>query len=211
MTVPVRSIQRLMLGAIAALALLPASAFAGGLEQLKAFVDGTRSGRSSFQQVVTGKDRRERTSTGTFYFQRPGRFRWSYDKPVEQLIVGDGTKLWIFDRDLNQVIVRAQAAALGGRPAALLAGDNALERNFTLSDAGTADGLAMVEARPKSPDAGLQRVRLGFRDNLPRRMELVDAFGNTTLLTFDRFERNPTLEPALFAFVPPSGADVVGE
>ena len=211
MTVPVRSIQRLMLGAIAALALLPASAFAGGLEQLKAFVDGTRSGRSSFQQVVTGKDRRERTSTGTFYFQRPGRFRWSYDKPVEQLIVGDGTKLWIFDRDLNQVIVRAQAAALGGSPAALLAGDNALERNFTLSDAGIADGLAMVEARPKSPDAGLQRVRLGFRDNLPRRMELVDAFGNTTLLTFDLFERNPTLEAALFAFVPPPGADVVGE
>ena len=211
MTVPVRSIRWLMLGAIAALVLLPASAIGGGLEQLKAFVDGTRSGRSSFQQVVTGKDRRDRTSTGMFYFHRPGQFRWSYDKPVEQLIVGDGAKLWIFDRDLNQVIVRAQTAALGGSPAALLAGDNALERNFTLSDAGTADGLAMVEARPKSPDAGLQRVRLGFRDNLPRRMELIDAFGNTTLLTFDRFERNPTLDAALFAFTPPPGADVVGE
>jgi outer membrane lipoprotein carrier protein len=209
--VPTLSLLRPTIAAIVALALLPALATAGGLEQLKAFVDGSRSGRSTFQQVVTGKDRHDRTSTGTFYFQRPGRFRWSYEKPVEQVIVGDGTKLWIYDRDLNQVIVRGQAAALGGSPAALLAGDNALERNFTLTDAGIADGLAMIEARPKSPDAGITRVRIGFRDNLPRRMELVDAFGNSTLLSFDRFERNPSLDPALFAFVPPPGADVVGE
>ena len=199
------------IAAFAASSLVAGHAAADGLTQLKAFVDAAKSGRSSFRQVVTGKERRERTSTGTFSFQRPGRFRWSYDKPVEQLIVGDGTRLWIFDRDLNQVIVRAQAAALGSSPAALLAGDNALEHNFTLSDGGTVDGLAMVEARPKAADAGLQRVRIGFRDNLPRRMELVDAFGNTTLLTFDRFERNPALDPALFAFVPPPGADVVGE
>lgn len=199
------------IGVVAAIAMLPAVAVAGGLDQLKAFVDSTRSGKSSFQQVVTGRDRRERTSAGTFSFQRPGRFRWSYDKPVEQLIVGDGTKVWIFDRDLDQVIVRSQAAALGSSPAALLAGDNALERNFTLADAGTENGLAIVEARPKSADGSLARVRIGFRDNLPRRMELLDAFGNSTLLTFDRFERNPALDPALFAFTPPAGADVVGE
>ena len=208
---PTISRRRWTIAAVVALTFLPAAAGAGGLEQLKAFVDGTRSGKSSFQQVVTSKDRRDRTTTGVFYFLRPGRFRWSYDKPVEQLIVGDGTKLWVYDRDLNQVIVRGQAAALGASPAALLAGDNALERNFTLTDAGSADGLAMIEARPNSADGSLARVRIGFRDNLPRRMELVDAFGNTTLLTFDRFERNPTLDPSLFAFVPPPGADVVGE
>ena len=207
----VHSLRRLAIAAVAALTVLPPAAVAGGLDQLKAFVDGTKSGKASFRQVITGKDRRDRTSAGTFYFQRPGRFRWSYDKPVEQLIVGDGTKLWIFDRDLNQVIVRSQAAALGGSPAALLAGDNALERNFTLTDAGTTDGLAMVEALPKSAEGSLSRVRIGFRDNLPRRMELLDAFGNSTLLTFDRFERNPSLDSALFAFVPPAGADVVGE
>jgi outer membrane lipoprotein carrier protein len=207
----VRSLRKLAAATLVAFALLPGAASAGGLDQLKAFVDGTRSGKSSFQQVVTGKDRRDRASAGTFSFQRPGRFRWSYDKPIEQLIVGDGTKLWIFDRDLNQVIVRSQAAALGGSPAALLAGDNALERNFTLTDAGSESGLAMVEARPKSADGSLSRVRIGFRDNLPRRMELLDAFGNSTVLTFDHFERNPALDPALFAFTPPAGADVVGE
>lgn len=211
MSMQVRWFHRVATAAFAAFMGLPTDAVAGGLDQLKAFVDGTKSGQSSFQQVVTGKDRRERTSVGTFYFQRPGRFRWSYDKPVAQLIVGDGTKLWIYDRDLNQVIVRGQAAALGGSPAALLAGDNALEPNFTLTDAGTVDGLAMIDAIPKSPDGSLSRVRIGFRDNLPRRMELVDAFGNSTLLTFDRFQRNPALDPALFAFAPPAGADVVGE
>ncbi len=207
----IRFLRSVSVAALVALTLLPAAAVAGGLDQLKAFVDGTKSGKSSFQQLVTGKDRRDRTSVGTFSFQRPGRFRWSYDKPVEQLIVGDGTRIWIFDRDLNQVIVRSQAATLGGSPAALLAGDNALERNYTLTDAGTDNGLAMVEARPKSADGSLSRVRIGFRDNLPRRMELLDAFGNSTLLTFDHFERNPALDPALFAFTPPAGADVVGE
>ena len=183
-----------------------------GLDQLHAFLTGARSGKATFRQVVAPKGRQAaQESAGTFTFQRPGKFRWAYEQPYEQLIVGDGSKLWIYDRDLNQVIVRTLDVALGGSPAALLAGDNALERHFTLADAGSGDGLELVDARPKSTDSGFERVRIGFRDNLPRRMELTDAFGNLTTLDFGTFERNPALDAGQFRFVPPKGADVVGE
>jgi len=198
---------------LAALALgAAAAAGATGLEQLHAFVGGARTGKASFTQRVVGKGQSSvKESAGTFTFQRPGKFRWAYEKPYEQLIVGDGGKLWIYDRDLNQVIVRKLDLALGSSPAALLAGDNALEKNFDVSDAGRGDGMELIEAKPKSAESGFLRVRIGFRDNLPRVMELTDAFGNVTALVFGAFERNPALDASLFRFVPPQGADVVGE
>ena len=187
-----------------------ATAFAGGIDELQAFLDGARNGRATFKQTVHARSgRAPQVSSGTFAFARPGKFRWSYDKPFEQLVVGDGAKVWVYDKDLNQVIVRALDAALGATPAALLAGDNALERNFTLVDGGSADGLAWVEATPKASESTFTKVRIGFRGALPRAMELSDAFGQTTRLAFDAFERNLTLPADLFRFTPPPGADVV--
>ena len=190
-------------------AVVPANA--SGLAQLKAFVEGAKTGRTTFRQSVIPKGREQaQVSSGTFTFARPGRFRWSYEKPYEQLIVGDGAKLWIYDRDLNQVTAHKQDVSLGASPAALLSGDNTLERNFEVVDAGASDGLEFVDARPRAPESGVERVRIGFRDNLPRVMELHDTFGNVTTLTFDSFERNVKLDAAQFMFVPPKGADVVG-
>jgi outer membrane lipoprotein carrier protein len=199
-----------LLGALAAA--VATAAPADGLAQLKAFHATTKSGKVTFRQAVAAKGRQDiRESTGTFSFQRPGRFRWTYETPYEQLIVGDGDRLWIYDRDLNQVIVRRLDRALGASPAAILAGSNALDANFILSDAGQADGLEYVEAQPRTPDTGFEHIRIGFRDNQPRAMELADAFGNVTQLTFAAFERNAPVDAALFRFVPPKGADVVGE
>ena len=197
----------------AALALTSGAAIAAdGLEQLKAFHTTSQTGKVSFRQVVVGnRDRGTKISTGTFSFQRPGKFRWAYETPYEQLLVGDGDKLWVYDRDLNQVIVRKLDRALGSTPAALLAGDSALEQNFDLVNAGSTDGLDYVEAKPKASDTGFTYVRIGFANNLPRAMELKDAFGNVTTLTFEGFERNPSLDAGQFKFVAPKGADVVGE
>jgi len=199
---------------VATLALAGATVVqATGLEQLQAFHATTKSGNVAFRQVVAGKKgpQAARESTGTFAFQRPGKFRWTYQTPYEQLIVGDGEKLWIYDRDLNQVIVRNLDRALGSTPAALLAGDSTLERNFELVDAGKDGGLEYVDAKPRSPDTGFEHVRIGFADNLPRTMELKDTFGNVTMLTFSGFERNVAQDAARFRFVPPKGADVLGE
>ena len=198
--------------AVAALALVTGTAAASGLDQLHAFLEGTQSAQGTFHQVVVKKDRSaSQTSSGTFAFRRPGKFRWAYDKPFDQLIVGDGEKVWVYDRDLNQVMVRKLDAALGATPAALLAGDNALEKNFTLVAAGEGEGMEYVDATPKSSESQFTRIRIGFVDNLPRKMLLTDAFGQTTELTFADMRRNPALAPDLFTFTPPKGADVVGQ
>lgn len=195
-----------------ALAFVALGARASGLDELHAFLEGTKTAQGSFTQVVVNRDgRTTQTTSGTFAFARPGKFRWTYAKPFDQLIVGDGEKVWIYDHDLNQVIVRKLDAALGATPAALLAGDNALEQNFTLVAAGASNGLEYVNATPKSADSQFKQIRLGFADRLPRAMELTDAFGQITTLTFSGVVRNPQLAPDLFRFSPPKGADVVGQ
>ena len=216
MTSPSTTLQRAAARRLGVIALawgsLVSAATASGLDQLHAFLEGTQSAQGSFRQMVVNKDKRTtQTTAGTFAFQRPGKFRWTYDKPFDQVIVGDGEKVWVYDRDLNQVIVRKLDAALGATPAALLAGDNALEKNFTLVAGGEGDGLQYVDATPKSAESQFTRIRLGFADNLPRRMQLTDAFGQTTELAFGDTERNPKLAADTFRFTPPKGADVVGQ
>ncbi len=197
---------------ILAALLLPALARADALERFRDFVRDTASGRTSFEQKVFDRDRRlVQASSGTFAFQRPGRFRWRIRVPYEQLIVGDGTRVWIHDPDLNQVTVRAMGKALGSTPAALLAGSTDVERAFELADVGEIAGLEWLEARPRDKEAGFERIRLGLGSGGVEAMELYDHFGQTTLLQFSRFVRNPTFEPSTFRFTPPEGADVLGE
>lgn len=189
-----------------------ATASASGPDQFKAFIETTQSARASFSQSVVSKSgRKPQSSQGTFAFSRPGKFRWIYEKPYYQLMVGDGERLWIYDKDLNQVSVKKLGQAIGSSPAALLAGDAALEKHFAIVDGGASEGMELIEATPKAQDGGFERVRLGFRNNLPQLMEIHDNFGQVTTLRFERFERNPVLAPGLFRFVPPKGADVVGE
>lgn len=185
---------------------------AGGIEQLRTFIESTRGAKAEFTQTVIAKSgRKPQTSSGSFAFSRPGKFRWIYDKPYYQLLVSDGDRLWIHDRDLNQVTVKRVGNALGSSPAALLAGNNAFEKSFSVKNAGIADGLEWIEATPNQPDGSFERVRIGFRDNLPRAMELRDSFGQTTQLAFSVLQANPALDAGLFRFTAPPGADVVSE
>jgi outer membrane lipoprotein carrier protein len=185
---------------------------ASSIDRFKTFVRTTQSARGNFDQQV--RDRAGtlvQQSKGSFVFLRPGRFRWVYSKPVDQLIVGDGERVWIYDRDLNQVTVRKMSKALGSTPAALLAGSSDIEAAFELSDAGERDGLEWLEAKPRERDAGFERIRMGFDVSGVRAMELTDHFGQTTLLRFSDLVRNPKVDPAEFRFTPPKGADVLGE
>jgi outer membrane lipoprotein carrier protein len=185
---------------------------ASSLDRFKDFVRGTQSARADFEQKVydrSGKLTQE--SKGSFAFQRPGLFRWVYAKPVDQVIVGDGERVWIHDRDLNQVTVRKLSRALGSTPAALLAGSADIEKAFELSDAGKKDGLEWLEATPREREAGFERVRMGFDADELRAMELFDHFGQRTVLRFLNLRRNPKIDKSEFRFEPPKGADVLGE
>ena len=206
--------MRTLLGTVALLFAL-AAAFttnAASLDRYKTFLNGTQSARAQFEQKVYDRDGKLTQSTrGNFVFQRPGRFRWVYDKPADQVIVGDGQRVWIYDRQLNQVTVRKLTAALGSTPAALLAGGKNIEGAFDLMDGGEKDGLEWILAKPKDREAGFESVRMGFSADGLQAMQLTDNFGQTTLLQFSKLVRNPQVNPNEFRFDPPKGADVLGD
>ena len=194
------------------LCLLPGLASASGTDALKSFLTQTKSVKARFAQMVLDRNLKPlQQAQGVMQFSRPGKFRWDYIKPYEQTIVGDGERLWIHDKDLNQVTVRKLDRALGASPAALLAGSNDLERDFTLSDSGSKDGLDWLDAVPKSRDTAFERVRMGFGKSGLAAMELRDQFGQVTVITFADIERNPQIAAEVFRFTPPKGADVISE
>jgi outer membrane lipoprotein carrier protein len=206
---------RLVVACVVAAFAFPA--WSDGLEQLENFVKSARTGRAEFTQVVTapskdGQAARSKTSTGTFEFARPNRFRFNYRKPFEQTIVADGQTLWLYDVDLNQVTSRKQSQVLGSTPAALIAAApdlEALRKDFDLVSAGQKDGLEWVEAKPKAKEGQLRGVRVGFRGNELAALEILDGFGQRSVLTFTKMELNAAVTPGQFQFKPPQGADVV--
>jgi outer membrane lipoprotein carrier protein len=192
---------------------LPGLAAASALDQFKSFVATTKSAKGEFTQrqvkKMDGSAKVSNEASGSFVFARPGKFIWHYLKPYDQLLQADGEHLYIYDKDLNQVTVRRLGDALGSSPAAILFGSNDLEKNFTLKEAGSRDGLEWLEAIPKTKDTTFQRIGIGFKDGLPQAMELHDTFGQVSVLTFGQFEKNPPVSDVQFKFVAPKGADVL--
>ncbi len=203
------------------MALFAQAACAAGVESLEDFVKTTRSGRASFTQVVTSPPRdgaapRSKSSSGSFEFQRPGRFRFTYQKPFEQSIVADGQTLWLYDVDLNQVTSRKQSQVLGSTPAALIAAApdlKALQTDFALQGAPDKDGLQWVQATPRARDGQIQAVRVGLRATNQGSelavLDILDSFGQRSVLTFTGFVLNPAFAADAFQFKPPVGADVI--
>ena len=196
-------------------------AWAGGLDSLEQFVKGTRTGKATFTQVVTapakeGQSARTKSQSGSFEFQRPGKFRFVYSKPFEQTIVADGKTLWLYDVDLNQVTARKQDQVLGSTPAAIVAAApdlKALEKDFTLTEEPDAAGQQWVKAVPKSRDGQLQSIRVGFKPGAKGAelgtLDILDSFGQRSVLTFNNFEVNAAVPASHFQFTPPKGADVL--
>jgi outer membrane lipoprotein carrier protein len=206
------ALKTCLLGLAAALALLPA-AQAAGVDQLRQFLTQTRTASGEFTQRVSGPNARTgakaQSSSGRFTFQRPGKFRWTYEKPYEQVLVADGERLFLYDKDLNQVTVKKMSAALAASPASILFGTSEFEREFEVKDDGVREGMEWIDARPRKKDTQFERIQLGLRDGLPVAMQLTDTFGQTTQLTFAKVERNPKIDPQAFRFTPPAGADVL--
>ena len=187
-----------------------AVAQADPVDTLREFARDVKSGRANFTQTVSSPDgAKKKTSSGSFEFSRPNRFRFAYSQPFEQLIVSDGQKVWLHDVDLNQVSVRLLDQALGSTPAALLAGGT-LERDFELTALPTRDGLDWVQARPRAKDGTVAELRVGFRGKDLAALELVDAFGQRSVLQFSAVQQGVAVPAERFRFMPPAGADVIG-
>ncbi|WP_414693825.1 outer membrane lipoprotein chaperone LolA [Polaromonas sp.] len=192
-----------------------------GLESLETFVKNTKSGRASFTQVVTspvrdGQAARTKTSTGSFEFLRPNRFKFVYKKPFDQSIVSDGQTLWLHDVDLNQVTSRKLSQVLNGTPAAVIAAAadiKALQTDFNLVPQPDKGGLEWILATPKTKDGQVQSITVGFKETDKGSelavLEILDSFGQRSVMTFSNFEVNPAMTPSTFQFKPPTGADVI--
>jgi len=209
--------------AFAVLALITSIACASSLDTLEMFLKSAKSGHADFTQVVTPPAKagqttaRSKTSTGQFSFMRPTRFRFDYIKPFPQVIVADGQTLWLYDADLEQVTARKQAQALGSTPAALVATAvdlGALQKEFSLEAQADADGLQWVQAMPKNRESTIQSVRMGLRVDGTQvslgKLEIFDAMGQRSVLSFERFEVNPAnFGAAQFNFAVPKGVSVI--
>ncbi|NOT14823.1 MAG: outer membrane lipoprotein chaperone LolA [Methylotenera sp.] len=192
--------------------LMPLLALADGASSLKDFYGKTQSLRANFHQIVTDKQgRKVQEVQGQMQLLRPDKFRWDYLAPFEQQIVSDGKQVWLYDVDLAQVTVRAVTKALGASPAALLAGQSALEDNFKINNPYRQGDLDWVSAQPKEKDTGFEKMSLGFKEGVLQAMDLVDSFGHQTKITFSHIEINPHLEAKAFLFKAPKGVDVIGE
>ena len=185
---------------------------AGAIDRLHRFLETTQTLRADFAQMVVAKNgRAPQQSIGVMMILRPGKFRWQIEKPYEQLLVGDGEKIWIYDPDLRQVTVKKMDAALGSTPAALLIGAGKLEESFELRELDDREGMGWLEATPISAESGFEKLQLGFLGEELKAMELYDNFGQTTSLVFINIQRNIALPSSNFHFEPPEGTDVIGE
>ena len=204
-----RRLALLAAGAVFGSLAVPVTAWAGPVETLREFVQNVRSGQGRFTQTVTSPDgKRRKVSQGVFEFQRPNRFRFVYAKPFEQTIVSDGQRVWLHDPELNQVSVRRLSQALGATPAALLAGGS-LDQDFELAAQPARDGLEWAQATPRQRDGTIQTMRLGFRGKDLAALEILDHFGQRSVLQLPDFEPNALVPPEQFRFTPPPGADLI--
>ncbi len=199
-------------GALALVALQGASAAKTGPEDLRRFFKDVQSFTARFNQVVLDESLNMlQESSGTLWIQRPNRFRWNYDAPFEQQIVGDGKKIWVYDVELRQVTVRAMSGGLGNTPAILLAGRGTLDEDFYVKSLGTQGKLDWLQLIPKSKDGGFEDIRVGFDKGKLRVLEMIDGFGQTTRITLRNAAENVDINPDKFVFKAPPGVDVVRE
>jgi outer membrane lipoprotein carrier protein len=178
--------------------------------QLQDFFRDLKTLSATFEQQVVDADGAQiQQVRGHMWLQRPDRFRWDYQQPYHQLIVGDGQQVWVYDEDLEQVTVRPLDAALGQTPALLLSSDKPILDVFSVMALGSRDGVDWLLMRPRDTDATFDELRLGLVNGRLQAMELRDGLGHTTLLHFSELERNRPINPDLFVFTPPAGVDVV--
>jgi outer membrane lipoprotein carrier protein len=202
-----KNLFRLMV--VGAFTVLGTAAHADATDMLREFVRDAKTGRAEFTQTVISPDgARKKVSSGTFEFSRPNRFRFSYLKPFAQDIVADGQKVWIYDADLNQASSRKMSAAIGATPAALLAGGS-LEKDFDLKTQPDRDGLSWTQALPKTPDGPFKSMQIGFKGKTLAAVEILDSFGQRSVLQFNNMATNVSTEASRFQFKLPQGADLI--
>ncbi len=205
-------IRALTAGSLVVIAMLSWAPEVQAANDLQRFFDDVQSYTAKFSQVVLDESfNLLQESSGTLWIQRPDKFRWDYDIPFEQHIVGDGERIWVHDVELQQVTVRRVSGGLGATPALLLAGRGKLDENFLVNGLGLQGQLEWTQLIPKNKDGGYEEIRVGFENGRIRILEMIDGFGQTTRIALRDANENVEINAGKFVFEPPPGTDVVGE
>ncbi len=205
-------IRALTAGSLVVIAMLSWAPEVQAANDLQRFFNDVQSYTAKFSQVVLDESfNLLQESSGTLWIQRPDKFRWDYDIPFEQHIVGDGERIWVHDVELQQVTVRRVSGGLGATPALLLAGRGKLDENFSVNSLGLQGQLEWTQLIPKNKDGGYEEIRIGFENGRIRILEMIDSFGQTTRIALRDANENVEINAGKFVFEPPPGTDVVGE
>ena len=205
-------IRALTAGSLVVIAMLSWAPEVQAANDLQRFFNDVQSYTAKFSQVVLDESfNLLQESSGTLWIQRPDKFRWDYDIPFEQHIVGDGERIWVHDVELQQVTVRRVSGGLGATPALLLAGRGKLDENFSVNSLGLQGQLEWTQLIPKNKDGGYEEIRVGFENGRIRILEMIDSFGQTTRIALRDATENVEINAGKFVFEPPPGTDVVGE
>ena len=209
---PAQRSRSIAAGLLVLAALLgPTAAMASPASDVEKYLNGLASWSADFTQTIDdGHGNVLRSAAGRLYLQRPGKFRWDYSEPSEQLILADGKQIWFYDKDLAQANVRDMDTSLASTPASLLSGSSSVSAQFDVTTRPSSGGLQWFQLAPKHADTDFQLVRIGFDKGELRSMFLADKLNQITQLTFSNSKRNVPLAPDLFTFVPPPGVDVIG-
>ncbi|MCH8958705.1 MAG: outer membrane lipoprotein chaperone LolA [Proteobacteria bacterium] len=179
---------------------------------LDAYLTGVTTMRAQFRQILLDENQQiVENASGTLVLKRPGQFRWDYQDPYEQLILSDGTHLWLYDADLEQVTVKSLDVSLASTPAMLLSGDASMTDGFKLTEAGQYGEVFWMTLVPRNQETDFRNISLGFVDGQLQLMELEDSLDQVTRIILREVERNPVLADDAFSFVPPAGSDIIGE
>lgn len=190
----------------------PLFARAGAHEQLNTFTHGLKGLDGQFtQQVFDTRGKQKELSSGRVAVAAPHQFRWEYTKPYAQLIVADGTTVWVYDPDLKQVSKRPQGAEEANSPLAILLNPTKLDHDFVVTEAGTQQGVEWLKIVPRTPEAAFKSARLGFASGRLQQLAYEDALGQRTVITFSHWQRNPSFAKGTFQFTPAKGVDVIGQ
>lgn len=188
-----------------------AAARAAPAQDVEKYLAGLATWSADFKQTIDdGHGKVLRSAAGKLYLQRPGKFRWDYSEPSEQLVLADGRQIWFYDKDLAQANVRDMDSTLANTPASLLSGGGPLTTQFDVKALPPSGGLQWFQLVPKHTDTDFQLVRIGFDKGELASMFLADKLGQVTQLTFTHPSRNGKFPADLFSFTPPPGVDVIG-
>jgi outer membrane lipoprotein carrier protein len=186
----------------------------GLVARIQSTYQALKSFQGHFSQLDRQTDGRRMEATGSVSYLKPGRMRWEYAPPNEQLLVTDGATVWLYDPILDNVTVQPLSGLTQGTPLAFLLGAGNLQQDFAcrpFSQPPPADGLDYVELVPRQPIPALAYIQLGaqVRSGRIAALRMVDSQGNLREVRFADLRTDVPLKPQAFSFDVQPGMEVI--